>query len=66
MDSTCGSIGRKKAGLITLSESCNGSLFVVGGAEDRENSRRILHRFVQTSGGDNARIAVVATASTVP
>ncbi len=49
-----------------MSDSRNGSLFVVGGAEDRENSRRILHSFVQTSGGDQARIAVVATASTIP
>ena len=35
----------------------------IGGAEDKESRRRILKRFVQLSGGRDARIAVIPTAS---
>jgi len=46
--------------------SAKGCLFVVGGAEDKQNGKLILRRFVETSGGADARILVVATASTAP
>jgi cyanophycinase len=42
-----------------------GTLFVVGGAEDRIGERAVLRHFVRLAGGDGARIAVVATASSL-
>ena len=42
-----------------------GTLCVVGGAEDRVGERVVLREFVRLAGGDGARIAVVATASTL-
>lgn len=43
-----------------------GTLFVIGGAEDRVHDRRILRRFLAHAGGTQARIRVLATASAVP
>ena len=41
-----------------------GGWFVpIGGAENKENDRRILERFVRVSGGDAADIVVIPTAS---
>ncbi len=40
-----------------------GLLLLIGGAEDKVGSRTILNRFVQLAGGRQARITVVATAS---
>ncbi len=40
-----------------------GHLIVIGGAEDKVRDRVILSRFVALAGGQDARIAVVATAS---
>ena len=40
-----------------------GWIVPIGGAEDKESRRRILKRFVQLSGGRDARIAVIPTAS---
>jgi cyanophycinase len=40
-----------------------GHLIVIGGAEDKVRDRVILSRFVALAGGSDARIAVVATAS---
>jgi cyanophycinase len=40
-----------------------GHLIVIGGAEDKVRDRVILNRFVALAGGHDARIAVVATAS---
>ncbi len=40
-----------------------GHLIVIGGAEDKVRDRVILSRFVALAGGRDARIAVVATAS---
>lgn len=40
-----------------------GTLFVIGGAEDRIGERVVLREFVRLAGGAGARIAVVATAS---
>ena len=42
-----------------------GTLCVIGGGEDRTGSRVVLREFVRLAGGDGARIAVVATASSL-
>lgn len=44
-------------------EAERGPLLLIGGAEDKVGSRTILNRFVQLAGGKQARITVVATAS---
>ena len=40
-----------------------GWIIPIGGAEDKENDMKILHRFWELSGGDEARILVIPTAS---
>ena len=40
-----------------------GWLIPIGGAENKENDRRILERFVSVSGGEDADIVVIPTAS---
>jgi cyanophycinase len=40
-------------------------LFVIGGAEDRMGRKAVLRQFVKMAGGNGARIAVVATASSL-
>ena len=40
-----------------------GWIIPIGGAEDKEARRRILKRFVQLSGGRDARIVIIPTAS---
>jgi cyanophycinase len=40
-----------------------GWIIPIGGAEDKENSPQILHRFVRLAGGDSADIAIIPTAS---
>jgi len=40
-----------------------GWIIAIGGAENKENDRRILERFVSASGGENADIVVIPTAS---
>ncbi|MDQ1584765.1 MAG: cyanophycinase [Actinomycetota bacterium] len=42
-----------------------GTLFVIGGAEDRVGRRSVLREFVRSAGGNGVRIAVVATASSL-
>ena len=42
-----------------------GWIVPIGGAENKENDRRILERFVRVSGGDKADIVVIPTASRV-
>src|SRR2546428_8512846 len=42
-----------------------GPVMVIGGAEDKLGERVILSRFVELAGGDQARIAVISTASTL-
>ncbi|MCZ6836344.1 MAG: cyanophycinase [Planctomycetota bacterium] len=49
-----------------MPEPSRGTLFVVGGAEDKERGKLILRRFRDAAGADNARILVVATASSMP
>jgi cyanophycinase len=40
-----------------------GWIIPIGGAENKENDRRILERFIRVSGGDAANIVVIPTAS---
>ena len=42
-----------------------GWIIPIGGAENKENDRRILERFVRVSGGEGADIVVIPTASRV-
>jgi len=42
-----------------------GPLMIIGGAEDKLGKRAILTEFVAASGGSDARIAVVPTASSL-
>jgi cyanophycinase len=41
----------------------HGHLFIIGGAEDREEDKLVLARFVELAGGPDARIAVLTAAS---
>ncbi len=43
-----------------------GQLLIIGGAEDRCCGAGLLERFVELSGGDDARIVLVTTATNVP
>jgi cyanophycinase len=43
-----------------------GPVMPIGGAEEREPGGEILERFVALAGGDQARVAVIPTASTEP
>ena len=43
--------------------STRGWIIPIGGAENKENDRHILERFVDVSGGDEADIVVIPTAS---
>ncbi len=50
----------------TLSRlSSPGLLFAIGGAEDKTRERAILHAFIEASGGHDANVVVLATASEV-
>ena len=42
-----------------------GPVMIVGGAEDKLKSKVILHRILQLAGGDDARIVVISTASSL-
>jgi cyanophycinase len=42
-----------------------GTLCVIGGAEDRTGARTVLREFLRLAGGSGARVAVVATASSL-
>ncbi len=44
-------------------DKSRGWIVPVGGAEDKQGSQTILRRFVELSGGDAARVAVIPTAS---
>jgi cyanophycinase len=48
-----------------VSAEPGGTLCVIGGAEDRTGSRLVLREFLRLAGGDGARVAVVATASSL-
>jgi cyanophycinase len=42
-----------------------GTLCLIGGAEDRSGTREVLRHFLELAGGAGARVAVVATASSL-
>lgn len=44
-------------------DRARGWIVPVGGAEDKQGSKTILRRFLEISGGESARIAVIPTAS---
>ncbi|HFE47016.1 MAG TPA: cyanophycinase [Nannocystis exedens] len=44
-------------------DQARGWIVPVGGAEDKQGSQLILRRFIEISGGDLARVAVIPTAS---
>ena len=43
----------------------DGTVIIIGGAEDKVRDRVILSRFVSLAGGENATIAVISTASSM-
>ena len=43
----------------------DGTVMIIGGAEDKFRDRVILNRFVTLAGGRDATIAVVSTASSL-
>jgi cyanophycinase len=47
-------------------EIIGGHLLVIGGAEDKYNERRILKKFLELAGGDNAEVLIVPVASDFP
>ena len=44
----------------------SGHLVIIGGAEDRQQDRIILRKFLELSGGPNAKIRFITAASGVP
>jgi cyanophycinase len=42
-----------------------GHLLIIGGAEDKLRQRQILSRFVSLAGGQDARVAIISTASSL-
>lgn len=46
-------------------ESSRGPLLAIGGAEDKFRDRAILRRFTELAGGEDARIAIIPTASVI-
>jgi cyanophycinase len=43
-----------------------GHLYIIGGGEDRKNSKVVLSRFMEVAGGEDARVVVLTAASTEP
>ena len=50
---------------MPMAKSGAGDLLVIGGAEDKLGKRTVLREFVDRSGGSEARIAVIPTASSL-
>jgi cyanophycinase len=46
-----------------LQPGTRGAIVPIGGAEDKLHNRKILQRFIEISGGESARVAVIPTAS---
>jgi cyanophycinase len=51
--------------VVDFSGAARGPLLAIGGAEDKFGDRKILRKFLELSGGDSARIAIVPTASAI-
>jgi len=45
--------------------AATGTLMMIGGAEDKVGNRTILRRFVELAGGNDASVAIIATASEI-
>jgi cyanophycinase len=58
-------VARQAALAGELGEGVHGPLVAIGGAEDKFRDRTILRRFTELAGGDDARIAIVPTASAI-
>lgn len=56
--------GRRK-GAARDHEPRHGRLFIIGGAEDREEDKVVLSRFLEVAGGAQSRIVVLTAASTL-
>jgi cyanophycinase len=60
------------AGLISIlvpshsKSNMNGKLLIIGGAEDRQNERIILKKFIELSGGNQAKLKFILAASSEP
>ncbi|PZS01104.1 MAG: cyanophycinase [Candidatus Chloroheliales bacterium] len=50
----------------TILPGATGTLFIIGGHEDKSEPMTILRRFVAAAGGANARIVAITTASAIP
>jgi len=48
------------------SQSIKSAVMVIGGGEDKVQDRKILRAFVENSGGESARIAIIPSASREP
>jgi len=51
---------------LSAQAAVRGRLVIVGGAEDRMQARLVLRRFLEYAGGPQARIRLLAAASSVP
>lgn len=49
-----------------MGEKVEGKLLIIGGAEDKKGECRILRKFIELTGGEEARIAVITTATEKP
>ena len=47
-------------------EVIGGHLLVIGGAEDKYNERRILRKFIELAGGEEAEVLIIPVASDYP
>lgn len=61
-----GLLGLPGAGYATPARRRYGHLIAVGGAEDRQRDRLILRRFIELSGGPQARLLLLTAASGDP
>ena len=44
----------------------HGNLIIIGGAEDKQGAKEILHAAARACGGENGRMVIIATASQSP
>ncbi len=49
-----------------MDQKVHGNLMIIGGAEDKQGTKEILHAAAQGSGGENGRMVIIATASQQP
>lgn len=58
-------VGGPAAPCYPAGEMRQGTVIVIGGAEDKVRDRVILSRFISLAGGTSARVAVISTASSL-